>query len=94
MLIILINKDNCIIRDKIVKQLSSIMLFAKLCDGEFNKKHIGINILSLQLCVHEKMLTIACAKDTTFVSRCWGLLLEDSRVTVRSFDKSRKLMIL
>ena len=62
--------------------------YCELCDGEFNKRHIGINILSLQLCVHEKMLTIVCAKDTTFVSRCCGLLLEDSGVIARSFDKS------
>ena len=32
-------------RDKIVKQLG---YFAKICDGELNKKHIGVNLFSLQ----------------------------------------------
>ena len=34
----LINKDRCVIRDKVVKQPC---YFAKIRDGEFNKKHIG-----------------------------------------------------
>ena len=43
-------KDRCIIRDKIVKQSC---YFAKICDGEFNKKCIGLNLFSLQLCLHK-----------------------------------------
>ena len=37
-------------------------LFAKVCDGEINKKDIGVNLFSLQLCVHEQMLTVLCEK--------------------------------
>ena len=43
--------------------------FAKVCHGEFNKKGIGVNLFSLQLCVDEKRLTILCEKGTEFVSR-------------------------
>ena len=68
--------------------------FAKICDGEFNKKPIGVNLFSLQFCLHEKMLKIMCEKCTKFVSRCWGLLLEDVRAIGRCFDKSRKPIIL
>ena len=53
--------------------------FAKVCDREFNKNHIEVNLFSLQLCVHEKGLTILCEKGTKFVSRCWKLITEDSR---------------
>ena len=38
------------IGNKIVKKLC---YFAKVCDGVFNKKHIGLNLLSLQLCLHK-----------------------------------------
>ena len=68
--------------------------FTKVCDREFNIKHIVVNLFSLQLCVHEYRLTILCERSIKVVSRCWGLFLEDSRVIVRSLDKSRKLMIL
>ena len=60
---------------KIVKQSC---YFAKVCDREFNKKYIGVNLFSLQLWLHEYRLTILCEKCTKFVSRCWRLLLEDS----------------
>ena len=80
-------KINVSYRDKIVKQSC---YFVKICEREFNKKHIGVNLFSLQLCVHEKRMTILCEKGTKFVSRCSGLHTGDSR----SFDKSRKLMIL
>ena len=43
----LINKENASYRDKIVK---NSCYFAGLRDGEFNKKHIGANLFSLQLC--------------------------------------------
>ena len=36
--------------------------FAKLCDDEFNKKDIGINLFLLQLRVHEQMLNTLCEK--------------------------------
>ena len=62
--------------------------FAKVCDREFNKKHIGVNLFSLQLCVHPYRLTILYEEDTNIVSICWGLLLEDSRATAASFHKS------
>ena len=41
-------KINASYRDKIVKQS---YYFAKLCDGEFNKKHIGVKLFSLKLCL-------------------------------------------
>ena len=56
--------------------------------------HIGVNLFSLQFYVHEYRLTILCEKGTKIVSRCWGLLLEDSIAIARSFDKWQKLMIL
>ena len=68
--------------------------FAKVCDREFNKKHIGVNVFSLQLCVHAYRLTISYEYDTNVVSICWGLLLEDSTATAGSFHKSYKLMAL
>ena len=68
--------------------------FAEACGRDFNKKHMGVNKLLLQLCVHEYKLTTLCEKGTQFVSRCWGLLLEISGAIGRSFDKSRKLMTL
>ena len=51
--------------------------FAKLCDGEFNKKLIGVKLKTL------------CEKGTQFVSRCWGLLLEDFRAIGRTFDVAK-----
>ena len=68
--------------------------FAKVCDREFNKKHIGVNLFLLQFCVHEYRFTILCEKGTKFVSRCWELLLEDSGAIARSLNRSGKLMIL
>ena len=53
--------------------MTQLCYFAKVCDHELNKKHIG----ALQLCVHELGLTIFCEKCTKFVSRCSGLLLEN-----------------
>ena len=38
--------------------------FAKVCAREFNKKHIGVNLFSLQLCIHEKRLTVLSEKKT------------------------------
>ena len=58
--------------------MSQSCYFAKVCDGELKKKHIGVSLFSLQLC--EKMLKIVCEKGTKHVSRYWGLLREDSRV--------------
>ena len=52
--------------------------FVKVCDCEFNKNHIEVNLFSLQLCVHEKGLTILSEKVTKFVSKCWKLITEDS----------------
>ena len=49
--------------------------FAKVIDEELNKKHIGVNIFSLQLCVHEQILNVLCEKGTKLFSRCLGLLL-------------------
>ena len=63
--------------------------FAKICYDEFSRKHIGVNLFSLQLCLHELMLKIMCKKGTKFVSRCWELLLEDFRA-IGSFDQSQK----
>ena len=51
MYINLINKYICIIKG--VKIVKLPCYFAKLCDGEFNKKHLGVNLFSLQHCVHE-----------------------------------------
>ena len=68
------------------------MFFARVCDVEFTITHIGVNLFSLHLCVCEYMLNILCEKGTEFVSRCWGLLLEDFGAIARSFDKSRKLI--
>ena len=42
-------------------------------------KYIGVNLFSLQLCVHVKGLTILCEKGTKFASRCWKLITEDYR---------------
>ena len=67
--------------------------FAKLCNREFNPKDTEVNLFSLELCVHENRSTILHEKGTKFVSRCWGLLLENFRVTAETFDKSRKLLI-
>ena len=50
--------------------------FAKVCDGEINKKQIRVNLFSLQLCVHGYIL---CEKGTKLVLRCKGLILEDFR---------------
>ena len=36
-------------RDKLVKQSC---YFAKLYDGEFYKKHMGVNLFSLQHCIN------------------------------------------
>ena len=55
--------------------------------------HIGVNSFSLQLCVHVYMLTILKEKCTKFVTRCWGLLLEEFRAIASSFGESRNLMI-
>ena len=46
--------------DKIVKQSCYI---AKIYDGGFKNKHIGVNLFSLQLCLHEYMLKILCKKE-------------------------------
>ena len=32
--------------------------FAQVCDPEYNKKNIRVNLFSLQCCVHEYRLTI------------------------------------
>ena len=53
-------------RDKIMKQSC---YFAKSCDGEFNKKHIGVKLFSLQPCVHEKMLKMLRENGTKIDSR-------------------------
>ena len=66
--------------------------FAKVCDAKLNKKHIGVNLFSLQLCVFEKLLKILRKKGTKFVSRCWRSLLEDFKAEARSFNKSPKLL--
>ena len=59
--------------------------FAKVCNREFIKKHKGVNLSSLQLCVHEYRLASLRERGTKVVSRCWGLFLEDSRAIVRRF---------
>ena len=59
-------------------------LFAKVCDGEFHQTLIRLNLFSLQLCVHDKVLKVLCEKGSKFVSMCWGLLLGDFRATARS----------
>ena len=60
--------------DKIVKQSYN---FAKVCDREFSKKHLGVDLFSYRL-------TILCRRDTTLVLRCWGLLPEDFGAIVRN----------
>ena len=67
---------------------------AEVCDGEFNKKHMGVTLFSVQFCVHEKMLNLLCDKGTKFVLRCWGLLLENFRAMGTTFEKSQKPMTL
>ena len=54
--------------------------FAKVCDGDFKKNHIGVNIFLLQLCLYDEILKVLCEKCTKHVSKCWGLLLENFRV--------------
>ena len=46
----LIIKINSSHRDRIVKYAC---YFATICDGGFKKKHIEVNLFSLQLCLHE-----------------------------------------
>ena len=58
--------------------------FAKVCNREFNKKHIGVNLFSSQLCLHEYMLTSFCDKGIKCVSICCGLLLEESGAITRN----------
>ena len=60
-------------KNKIVKESC---YFAKVCNREFNKKDIGVNLFSLQLCVHEYRFRILCEKGTKFVLRCGGLGLK------------------
>ena len=36
--------------------------FDKVCDREFNRKHIEVNLFSLQLFIHEKRLTVLSEK--------------------------------
>ena len=67
--------------------------YAKVCDGEFNKKHMGVNLFHCNF-VSVNKFEHFCAKGTIFVSRCWGLLLEDFGIIARSFDKWRMLMAL
>ena len=43
-------KINASYRDNIVKHSC---YFAIVCYGEFKKKHIGVRLFSLRLCVHE-----------------------------------------
>ena len=38
--------------------------FAKVIDEVLNKKHRGVNIFSLQLCVHEQILNVLCENGT------------------------------
>ena len=54
------------------------MFFCKICDGEFNKKHIGVTLFSLQLCVHEYMLIILCEKGTKLFQDAGGYFLKFS----------------
>ena len=71
--------------------------FDKVCDREFNRKHIEVNLFSLQLFIHEKRLTVLSEKKkkhAKFVSRSWGSLIEVSRAIAVSIDRSRKLMVL
>ena len=64
----------CSYRDKIVKQSC---YFAKLCDREFNIKHIGVNLFSLQLgCTW--IVKILFEIGRIFVSRCWGYFMQIS----------------
>ena len=69
--------------------------FAKVCDVEFKKKHIGSSYFHcnfIYMCTRVDV-EILCEKGTKYVSRCWGILLEDFRVIAGSFDWSQKLMI-
>ena len=50
--------------------------FANVCDREFNKKHIGVNLFSLQLCLHEYTFTILCDKGITCVQDVWDYFLK------------------
>ena len=56
------NKDKCNMYHIGIKDSENkSCYFAKVCDRVFNKKHIWVNIFSLQLSVHEYRLTI-CVK--------------------------------
>ena len=79
-------KMNASYRDKIMKQSC---YFVKICDGEFNTKHTGVNLFSLQLCLHEKMkIAHNLFQDIA------GLLFDSFRAIGRSFEKSQKPMIV
>ena len=52
-------KINVSYRHKIVKHSGYV---AKVCDGDFNKKHVGIDLFSLQFCVYKLVLKIFCKK--------------------------------
>ena len=48
--------------------------FAKVCDRGVNKKHIGVNLFLLQLCLNGYKLTILCEKSTEF-DFCFQVIL-------------------
>ena len=62
--------------------------YAQVCDREFNKEHIGVNLFSLQRSLHEYRLIIVYEKGSKFVSRCLGTTSEDSLAIAKNFDKS------
>ena len=64
------------------------LYYAQVCDREFSKEHIGVNLFSMQHCLHEYRLIILYEKGTKFVSRCLGTTSEDSFAIARNFDDS------
>ena len=70
------------------------MLYYQICDGEFLKMYIGVNLFLLQIFYINKCLKFCAKTSLNLLQDAGGLLLEIVRVIGRSFDKSRKSMIL
>ena len=50
---------------------------AKVCDGEFNKEHIGSLYFQFNCVYMNKCSKFYVKKCTKLVLRCWGLVLDD-----------------
>ena len=66
------------------------MLFTQVCDRDFNRKHIGVNLCSLHCCVHEHKCV---EKAQNLFQDVGDNALEISWSIARNFNKWRKLII-